>query len=126
MKKSYLAHMRCGIFRNAYKRANAQFCTELFQVMNQRITMNRIKIFLIVLLISTSAYSQVIGGRENSESAPKVAEATQLSGGGFVGDVNVMTGEFQASIPLGSVSTTAGLGFSLIRCVLIFISGALK
>ncbi|MCJ8291346.1 MAG: RHS repeat-associated core domain-containing protein [Flavobacteriales bacterium] len=75
--------------------------------------MNRIQLFLILLLASTSTYSQVIGGRENSESTPKVAEATQLSGGGFVGDVNAMTGEFQASIPLGSVSTPAGLGFSL-------------
>ncbi len=75
--------------------------------------MNRIQLFLAVLISSSVAHSQVIGGRENSESTPKVAEATQLSGGGFVGDVNVMTGEFQASIPLGSVSTPAGLGFSL-------------
>lgn len=70
-------------------------------------------VFAFLLTISVS-FSQVIGGRENSETVPQVAEPTELSGGGFVGDVNIMTGEFQASVPLGSVSTPAGLGFSLV------------
>lgn len=75
--------------------------------------MNRIQLLLFLLLGINTSFAQVIGGRENSETSPKTAEATRLSGGGFVGDVNVMTGEFQASIPLGLVSTPAGLGFSL-------------
>ena len=75
--------------------------------------MNRIQLLLVFIFITSLSLAQVIGGRENSESTPKVAGATELTGGGFVGDVNVMTGEFQASIPLGSVSTPAGLGFSL-------------
>jgi len=75
--------------------------------------MNRIPLLLIFLFAINASYSQIIGGRENSESTPKVVEPTKLSGGGFVGDVNVMTGEFQASIPLGAVSTPAGLSYSL-------------
>ena len=77
--------------------------------------MQNLKVIVLTLiaLIATYGHGQVIGGRQNNESTPKVAEATQLSGGGFVGDVNVMTGEYGASIPLGAVSTPAGINFSL-------------
>ncbi len=68
---------------------------------------------LTLFLFAGHSFSQVIGGRDNSEMTPKVAEATKLSGGGFVGDVNVMTGEYGATIPLGTVSTPAGLSYSL-------------
>lgn len=57
--------------------------------------------------------AQVVGGRTNSEQSPKVSEATKLTGGGFTGDVNHMTGEYSGSIPLGSVGTPAGLSYSL-------------
>ncbi|MCH2229808.1 MAG: RHS repeat-associated core domain-containing protein [Crocinitomicaceae bacterium] len=72
-----------------------------------------IVLFLLVGLISLKANSQIVGGRSNGEMTPKVAEATKLTGGGFSGDVNVMTGGFNASVPLGSVSTPSGLSFSL-------------
>ncbi len=75
--------------------------------------MNRIIILLLAMTASIFSFSQVVGGRENSETTPQLSEPTKLSGGGFVGDVNVMTGEFQASVPLGTVTTPAGLGFSL-------------
>lgn len=75
--------------------------------------MNRISLLFVFLLGINLSFAQVVGGRENSEMIPQAAKATELSGGGFVGDVNIMTGEFQASVPLGSVSTPAGLGFSL-------------
>ncbi|MCF8433297.1 MAG: hypothetical protein K9G37_02410, partial [Crocinitomicaceae bacterium] len=68
---------------------------------------------LAILLNSFSIFSQVVGGRTNSEQTPKNAEATKLSGGGFTGDVNHMTGEYNGTIPLGTVGTPAGLSFSL-------------
>ena len=69
--------------------------------------------FALGCLVPMAAFSQVVGGRDNSEMTPKVAEATELTGGTFTGDVNTMTGEFSASIPLGTVTTPAGLGFTL-------------
>ena len=69
--------------------------------------------FALGCLVPMDAFYQVDGGRDNSEMTPKVAEATELTGGTFTGDVNTMTGEFSASIPLGTVTTPAGLGFTL-------------
>lgn len=72
-----------------------------------------ITLILLIGLVSFTSKSQVVGGRSNGEMTPTIAEPTKLSGGGFSGDVNVMTGGFNASIPLGSVSTPSGLSFSL-------------
>ena len=66
-----------------------------------------------ILLLSTCGLSQIIGGSSNGEMTPEIAEPTKLSGGGYVGDVNIMTGEYGASIPLGSVNTPSGIGYSL-------------
>ncbi|GEM_PF-1468878 len=68
---------------------------------------------LLFSTVSLVGFGQVVGGRDNSEMTPQVAEATKLSGGGFVGDVNIMTGEYNASIPLGTVATPSGLSFAL-------------
>lgn len=63
-------------------------------------TLLRIALFFLII-ISQTAQSQIIGGRSNSEQQPKVSEASKLSGGGFTGDVNHMTGEYNGTIPLG-------------------------
>ena len=68
---------------------------------------------LSILILASHLSAQVIGGRSNSEISPKVAEPSKLSGGGFVGDVNAFNGQFNASMPLGSVSTPSGLSFQL-------------
>ena len=70
-------------------------------------------LFLLSIFLSNYSTSQILGGRDNSEMMPKMAEPTELSGGTFSGDVNNMTGGFSATIPLGSVGTPSGLGFSL-------------
>ena len=72
--------------------------------------------FLSILLIGFNSFttsSQIIGGRANDEMTPRTSTRTELSGGGFVGDVNVMTGEYNTSIPLGSVTTPSGIGYNL-------------
>ena len=68
-------------------------------------------LFTLVTLTRIDLHAQVVGGRDNSEMTPKVAEAANLSGGGFVGDVNIMTGEYAASIPFGRVFTPRRLSF---------------
>ena len=78
-------------------------------------TSNYLKQFLTVLILSISSvsFAQVTGGRGNSEMTPKVSEPAKITSGGFVGDVNLFTGSYGASIALGSVSTPGGLSFAL-------------
>src|SRR5690606_21790454 len=68
---------------------------------------------ILATLSFNISHSQILGSRENSQSSPKVAEASTLSGGTFTGDVNTMTGQYNASIPLGTVSTPGGLSYNL-------------
>ena len=70
-------------------------------------------VLLTILGLTAQLSAQVIGGRSNNEISPTISEATKLTGGGFVGDVNAFNGQFNASMPLGSVSTPSGLGFQL-------------
>lgn len=69
-------------------------------------------IFLFCTL-SFYSFSQVIGGRNNSEMTPTVSEPANISSGGFSGDVNLFSGAYSSSIPLGSVSTPGGLSYAL-------------
>ncbi|MBX2942757.1 MAG: hypothetical protein KF860_10450, partial [Cyclobacteriaceae bacterium] len=74
------------------------------------------KIIVLLLFITLSGYhlhGQLTGGRENSQKSPSVSEVGKLSGGIYSGDVNTFTGGHQSSIPLGSVSTLSGLGYTL-------------
>lgn len=77
------------------------------------ITIKKIYLIGFFLLLNFSLFSQILGGRSNGEMSPKVAQPSTLSGGTFSGDVNNMTGAYQASIPLGSVATPGGLSFGL-------------
>lgn len=70
-------------------------------------------LFTTCFLFSVDSYSQLTGGRENSQKSPSVSEAGSLSGGKYSGDVNIFTGEHQSTVPLRSVSTPSGLIFSL-------------
>lgn len=78
--------------------------------------MKKLLALSLALFIGSSSsigYSQIVGGRTNSEQQPKISEATKLSGGGFTGDVNHMTGEYNGNVTLGTVSTPSGLSYSL-------------
>jgi hypothetical protein len=74
---------------------------------------NYFLLIFIFISLSSNSFSQILGGRSNSESSPKLAEPTKLSGGIYSGDVNIMTGEYNSTIPLGSVATPGGLKFDL-------------
>ncbi|HLP55069.1 MAG TPA: RHS repeat-associated core domain-containing protein [Fluviicola sp.] len=75
--------------------------------------MNHFFIALITMLITVGATAQVTGGRGNSEPTPKVSEPAKINAGGFSGDVNLFTGDYNATIPLGGVSTPGGLSYQL-------------
>ncbi|MBD3636316.1 MAG: RHS repeat-associated core domain-containing protein [Crocinitomicaceae bacterium] len=70
-------------------------------------------ILMSFIISSKSALSQVVGSRDNSGLTPTNVEASQLSGGGYSGDVNVFNGTYSSSYPLGTVSTPGGLSYSL-------------
>lgn len=70
-------------------------------------------IIILFCVLSFHSFSQVIGGRNNSEMTPKVSEPANISSGGFSGDVNLFSGAYSSSIPLGSVSTPGGLSYAL-------------
>ena len=73
----------------------------------------RLLSLFITLLVGHHVHGQLTGGRENSQKSPSVSEVGKLSGGIYAGDVNTFTGGHQSSIPLGSVSTLSGLGYTL-------------
>ena len=73
----------------------------------------RLLSLFITLLVGHQVHGQLTGGRENSQKSPSVSEVGKLSGGIYSGDVNTFTGGHQSSIPLGSVSTLSGLGYTL-------------
>ncbi|MBI3237868.1 MAG: hypothetical protein HYZ43_03335, partial [Flavobacteriia bacterium] len=73
----------------------------------------RTTLFIVFIFVNTVLFSQVVGGRSNSESTPKVSEPAKISSGGFSGDVNLFSGGYGATIPLGSVSTPGGLSYNL-------------
>ncbi len=66
-----------------------------------------------ILFFNFVTFSQIIGGRNNSEMTPKVSEPAKISSGGYAGDVNLFSGAYSSSIPLGEVSTPGGLSYAL-------------
>ena len=74
--------------------------------------MKQLLIFLL-LVLTPFAFTQVIGGHDNSNLIPSSAKASPLSAGNIAGDVNVFTGDYNTSVPLGSVSTPGGLNYAL-------------
>ena len=67
----------------------------------------------LTTLLSQYSFSQIVGGRDNGEMAPKSVESSKLNPGGVISDVNTFTGEYTSTIPLGSVTTPGGLSYSL-------------
>jgi len=49
--------------------------------------------------------AQVIGSTESGDIAPQEAKAAELSTGSYNGDINLFSGTYSGSYPLGSVST---------------------
>lgn len=69
---------------------------------------------LVLSGLFTNLNAQMAGGRDNNSIAPGTSvSASELTGGGISGDVNVMNGAYSSSYSLGSVSTPGGLSFNL-------------
>ncbi len=64
-------------------------------------------------LIPPPVCGQMSGGVGSSMSTPHEVKPTELAAGPLRGDVDLFTGKYNASYPLGSVSTPGGLSFSL-------------
>jgi RHS repeat-associated protein len=67
----------------------------------------------LFLLAASSMQAQIIGGRENGQSAPKEVAPATLNKGAFTNDVNLFNGTLNTSYSLGSVSTPSGLNYEL-------------
>ncbi|MGZ4055103.1 MAG: hypothetical protein ACXVPM_09400, partial [Bacteroidia bacterium] len=76
---------------------------------------NTFKYFIssMLFLFVTTAKSQVVGGRGNSQSSPKEVKAGELSKGAYTADVNLFNGALSTSYTLGTVSTPSGLSYTL-------------
>lgn len=76
--------------------------------------MKRTMLFSLLALLSIShiTNAQVIGGQKNGQSLPSEVKPSEISAGGYSGNVNLFAGTYNASYPLGTVSTPNGLSFS--------------
>ena len=70
-------------------------------------------IITLFCVLSFHSFSQVIGGRNNSEMTPTVSKPSELSSGVYSGDVNLFSGDYNSTIQLGSVATPSGLSYEL-------------
>lgn len=75
--------------------------------------MKHLALITISVFFVINAFSQIVGGRANSEMSPKAVQPTKLTSGAYSGDVNLFTGDYNATINLGSVSTPNGVSFNL-------------
>lgn len=70
--------------------------------------------FLLLLTITSQTLSaQIIGGRASGQLAPKEASASELNPGAYSGSVNLFSGVYSSSYPLGTVSTPTGLSHTV-------------
>ena len=76
-------------------------------------TLTSIIIGASLLLLPLFTDAQIIGSGEAGGKSPQEVTASALTDGGLSGDVNVFNGTYQASFPLGAVSTPGGLSFAL-------------
>ncbi|WP_300666040.1 hypothetical protein, partial [Fluviicola sp.] len=70
-------------------------------------------IFVCSFLCCIASFSQVVGGRNNSEMTPQVSKPSELNSGVYSGDVNLFSGDYNSSIKLGAVATPSGLSYEL-------------
>lgn len=75
--------------------------------------MRTLKFLFVAVLFSNFSFSQIVGGRDNGEMAPKTVSASKLSAGAVVSDVNILNGAYTSTIPLGTVTTPGGLSFGV-------------
>jgi len=74
---------------------------------------NKLILITSFILIYNTAYSQVIGGRDSGQMAPKEASASELNSGAYSGNINLFSGVYSSSYPLGTVSTPTGLSHTI-------------
>jgi hypothetical protein len=71
-------------------------------------------ILCTILILSNAKIStaQIIGSRGNGRSAPAEVKPSEISAGGFSGNVSLFTGTYNTNYTLGTVSTPSGLSFT--------------
>ncbi len=62
--------------------------------------------------LAQSLFCQIVGGQKNGQAGPSEVKASEVGAGGFSGNVNLFSGTYNASYPLGTVSTPTGLSFT--------------
>ncbi len=73
----------------------------------------RLYLLCFALFLTLNSHAQVVGGHDNSNLIPSEAKPSTLGSGGLAGDVNLFTGDYNTSVPLGNVGTPGGLSYSL-------------
>ncbi len=69
-------------------------------------------LFVVAFLFAHPALTQIIGGRGNGQNAPAEVKASEVSAGGFSGNVSLFTGTYNSSYNLGTVTEPSGLSFT--------------
>jgi hypothetical protein len=65
-----------------------------------------------LLFLSANGISQITGGRGNGQMTPSEVKPSEVTSGGFAGDVSLFTGVYNSTYTLGTVSEPSGLSFS--------------
>lgn len=69
--------------------------------------------FCMAIYYAMDSKAQVVGGSGKGQQVPHEVKPAELSAGEFSGDVNVFSGIYSSSFPLGTVSTPTGLGYTV-------------
>lgn len=67
----------------------------------------------IAIVFSNASWAQIVGSNNPGESTPREVKPADISGNAYQGDVDLFTGAYSASYPIGSVSTPGGLNYQL-------------
>ena len=69
-------------------------------------------IALLSLFFYSISFSQLISGGGSGQSPAKSIGASEVTSGGFAGDVSLFTGTYNSSYTLGTVSTNSGISYT--------------
>ncbi len=73
----------------------------------------KVALFSAFLLLTSIVRAQIIGAGDGSNMSPQTVEPMKITKGHISDDVNLLTGTFNASYVLGSVTTPSGPSFTL-------------
>ena len=64
------------------------------------------------ILYTHALFAQIVGGTKSGQSLPTEIKPSSVDAGSFSGNVSLFSGTYNASYPLGTVTTAGGLGFT--------------